>query len=89
LKIAKRRSLQDETVLIQVPREEMMQKVVVRTQLHEMVVMMTQMMIQSQPPQQRNRHQSPIMRSNYITWTLLKVHSQHFYGGPCRESAFH
>jgi hypothetical protein len=29
------------------------------------------------------------MRSKYIIWTLLKVHSQHFSGGPCRESASH
>jgi hypothetical protein len=52
-------------------------------------VTMTQMMIQSQPTQQTNHHQSPIMRNKYITWTLLKVHSQHFSGGPCRESASH
>ncbi|RLM78263.1 hypothetical protein C2845_PM12G13970 [Panicum miliaceum] len=27
------------------------------------------------------------MRRSYTTWTLLKVHSQHYYGEPCRESA--
>jgi hypothetical protein len=35
------------------------------------------------------RHLSPITRSRYIGWTLLKVNSQHFSGGPCRESASH
>jgi hypothetical protein len=64
-----------------------MQKMVMMTQLHSIVVTRTQMMIQSQPTQQTNRHQNPIMRSKYITWTLLKVHSQHFSGGPCRELA--
>jgi hypothetical protein len=81
--------LQEETVPIQVPQEETMLKMVMMTQLHPMVVTRIQMMIQSQPMQQTNRHQSPIMRSKYIAWTLLKVHSQHFSGGPCRELASH
>jgi hypothetical protein len=45
-------------------------------------------MIQSQLLQQVHRHLSPTTRSRYIAWTLLKVHSQHFSGGPCRESGF-
>jgi hypothetical protein len=56
-------------------------------EVHPMVVMMTQMMIQSQLSLQAHRHLSPMMRSRYITWTLLKVHSPRFSGGPCRELA--
>jgi hypothetical protein len=67
--------LQEETVPIQVPQKEAMLKMVMMTQLHPMVVMRIQIMIQSQPMQQTNRHQSPITRSRYIAWTLLKVHS--------------
>jgi hypothetical protein len=48
-----------------VPQEEAMLKMVMVTQLHSMVVTRIQMMIQSQPVQQTNRHQSPIMRSKY------------------------
>jgi hypothetical protein len=78
--------LQEKTVLIQVPQEEAMQKIVMMIQLQLMVVTRTQRTIQSQPTQQTNCHESP-MRSKHIAWTLLKVRSQHFSGGPCRESA--
>jgi hypothetical protein len=40
---------QEETAPIQAPQEAIMQKMVVMTQLHQMVVMMIQMMTQSQP----------------------------------------
>jgi hypothetical protein len=43
--------LQEETVPIQVPQAETMLKMVMMTQLHLMVEMRTQMMIQSQPMQ--------------------------------------
>jgi hypothetical protein len=89
LQVTAMRTLQEETVPIQVPQEETMLKMVMMTQLHLMVVTWIQMMIQSQPMQQTHSHQSPITRSRYITWTLPKVHSQHFSGGPCRESASH
>jgi hypothetical protein len=46
------RMLQEEMVSIQVPQEEMMQKMVMMIQLHPMVVTRIQMMIQSQPTQQ-------------------------------------
>jgi hypothetical protein len=39
--------LQEETVLIQVPQAETMMKMVMMTQTHPMVMMRTQMMIQS------------------------------------------
>jgi hypothetical protein len=81
------RMLQEETVPIQVPQEEAMLKMVMMTQLHPMEVMRIQIMTQSQPMQQIHRHLRPITRSRYIAWTLLMVHSQHFSGGPCRESA--
>jgi hypothetical protein len=77
---------QEEMVPIQVPQKETMLKMVMMTQLHPMVVTM---MIQSQPIRQMNRDQSPITRSRYIVWTLLKVHYQYLSGGPCRESASH
>jgi hypothetical protein len=51
------------------------------------MVTMTQMMIQSQPSPQAHHHLNATMRSRYIAWTLLKVHSPRFSGGPCRELA--
>jgi hypothetical protein len=66
-------------------QEETMPKMVMMTQLHPIVVTRIQMMIQSQPTQLTNRHKSPIMRSKYIAWTLLKIHSLHFSGGTSLE----
>jgi hypothetical protein len=60
------RMQQEETVLIQKPQAEMMMKMVMMTQPHPMVVMRTQMMIQSQSLQQVHRHLSPTTRCRYI-----------------------
>jgi hypothetical protein len=54
-------------VPIQVPQVEMRMTVVTTTQVHLMVVTMTQMMIQNQPSPQTHRQLSLTMRSRYIT----------------------
>jgi hypothetical protein len=49
------RTLQEETVPIKLPQAEMRMTMVMMTRVHPMVVMMTQMMIQSQPLSVFNR----------------------------------
>jgi hypothetical protein len=73
--VAAMKALPEEMMLIQVMQMEMRMKMVMMTPVHQMVVMMTQMMIQSQPPLQAHHHLSPIMRSRYFTWIPLRVHS--------------